>query len=278
MHPLTPWPQGWGVANFVNRILDIDRAATLRVKLDCLSVERESEPSVVIPGVEIAVVMLSSRDIVLTSAVLALLAASDAIVVSLDGKFLPVGMTLPLAAHSRHTERLRHQIAQTEEARVRFWRRVVDMKVEAQAAHLDALGRHHSLRELDLAVPEQGEAQAARIYWRTLFGPDFSRRDADDETNALLNYGYAVVRALTARAICKVGLHPALGIHHRNQYNHFVLADDLMEPFRPVIDRTALALGPELTKEAKRSLLAAAMEARTSIESLVQSYYESLVT
>ena len=277
MHPLATLAARLGLPNFVNRILDIDSAATLRVRLDCLVVDRDGE-SVVIPAVEIAVVILSSREIMLSSSVLALLAASDAAVVSLNTRYLPVGLMLPLAAHSRHTERLRLQVAQSDAARATFWRRIVELKIAAQAQHLDDTGRPHTLRALDLSVPEQAEAQAARMYWRILFGPEFTRRDDDDDANALLNYGYAVVRALTARAICKVGLHPAIGVHHRNQYNPFVLADDLMEPFRPVIDRAALSLGSELTKEAKRELLAAAMNVRTEIEALVHSYYESLAS
>ncbi len=261
----------------MQRILDIDSAASLRVRHDCLVVERKDEKPVVIPGVEIAVLVLSSRDISLTSSVLSLLAASDAAVVSLDGKYMPVGMALPIAANSRHTERLRLQVVQTDMQRERFWRRIVEMKIEAQAKHLDDLDRKHELRQLDQTIPEQAEAQAARMYWRLLFGPEFTRRDSDDESNALLNYGYAILRALTARSLCKVGLHPALGIHHRNQYNAFVLADDIMEPFRPVVDRAVLIAGStELTKEIKRELLVAVTDAKANVESLVQAYYESL--
>jgi CRISPR-associated protein Cas1 len=260
----------------MDRILDIDSAAFLRVRLDCLVVERDGVPPVVVPGSEIAVLVLSSRDITLTSSVLALLAGSDVAVMSLNSKYMPVGMMLPIAANSRHTERLRFQIAQTDVMRTTFWRTVVEMKIEAQAKHLDDQDRKHSLRELDLAVPEYAEAHAARLYWQALFGPEFSRRDDDDEVNSLLNYGYAIVRSLTARAICKAGLHPAIGVHHKNQYNPFVLADDLMEPFRPVIDRVAITLGSELTKEAKRELLAAAMGVKVDVEALVQSYLEVL--
>ena len=128
-----------------------------------------------------------------------------------------------------------------------------------------------------MVVPSEAEAQAARLYWRVLFGPEFTRRDDEDESNALLNYGYAIVRAITARAICGAGLHPALGIHHKNQYNAFVLADDLMEPFRPVVDRAVLALkDSEFTKENKRQVLAGAMVAQTEIDAFVQSYVKSL--
>ena len=261
----------------MQRIIDIDRKARLSTKLDCLVIRRDEEKDVIVPGVEIAVLILANREIVITSTVLSLLASSGAAIVSLDDKHMPCGMSLPIAGHSRHTERLRLQVAASEEKRAQMWRRVVEQKIEAQAKHLDDLGRKHTLRELSLTVPEEAEAQAARLYWRILFGPEFTRRDEDDEANALLNYGYAIVRAMTARSICGGGLHPALGIHHKNQYNAFVLADDLMEPFRSVVDRVVLALDSvEVTKENKREVLTAAMSAQAEIELLVRGYYESL--
>lgn len=263
----------------MQRIIDIDRQARLSTKLDCLVVRREEEKEVVVvvPAVEISVLILANREIVLTSAVLSLLAKSGAAVVSLDDRHMPCAMSLPLAGHSRHTERLRLQIAASEESRTAMWRMVVEQKIEAQAKHIDDLGRKHTLREISMVVPSEAEAQAARLYWRVLFGPEFTRRDDEDESNALLNYGYAIVRAITARAICGAGLHPALGIHHKNQYNAFVLADDLMEPFRPVVDRAVLALkDSEFTKENKRQVLAGAMVAQTEIDAFVQSYVKSL--
>ena len=276
--PDAPAPQRPG-RFFVERLIDIDRQARLATKLDCLVVRRDGEPDVVVPGVEIAVLILANQEVVLTSAVLSLLARSGAAVVSLDAKHLPCGMSLPIAGHSRHTERLRLQVSASEEIRAKMWRRVVEQKIEAQAKHLDDLDRKHTLRELSLAAPEEAEAQAARMYWRILFGPEFTRRDENDEANALLNYGYAIVRAITARAICAAGLHPALGIHHKNQYNAFVLADDLMEPFRPVIDRAVLTLdSPNVTKENKRELLVAATGVGSEIGALVRSYYDLLRT
>jgi CRISPR-associated protein Cas1 len=258
----------------LQRIIDIDHQARLSTKLDCLVVRRNEEVDVVIPGVEISVLVLANQEVVLTSAVLSLLARSGAAVVSLDAKHLPCGMLLPIAGHSRHTERLRLQVAVSEETRTKMWRRVIEQKIEAQAKHLDDLGRKHTLRQLPL---EEAEAQAARLYWRILFGPEFTRRDDEEKANALLNYGYAIVRAMTARSICAAGLHPALGIHHRNQYNAFVLADDLMEPFRPVIDRAVMTLdSAEITKENKREMLIAAMSVQAEVETLVRSYYESL--
>jgi CRISPR-associated protein Cas1 len=112
--------------------------------------------------------------------------------------------------------------------------------------------------------PQNLEARAARIYWKNLFGEDDFRRDPEGEgLNPVLNYGYAVLRAICARALCAAGLHPSLGIHHHNRYDAFCLADDLMEPFRPAVDRVAASLRdtrgaePELDRETKRAVLEA---------------------
>jgi len=255
----------------MDRIVDLDSPASLRVRYDCLIVERAGQDAVSIPGADLVVLVLGHRDIALTSSVLALLAKCDAAVLSLDERFLPVGLTLPIAAHSRHTQILRSQIALSTEKKEAFWTSLVAAKIEGQAQHLDDLGKKHGLREI------QDEAQAAKAYFRILFGPEFSRRDEDDESNAALNYGYAVLRALVARTVCKAGLHPALGIHHENKYNPFVLADDLIEPFRPRIDAIVLQLGEtNLTKDTKRTLLCTALEAKEDVEKLVRRYVELL--
>ena len=112
---------------------------------------------------------------------------------------------------------------------------------------------------------ENIEGQAARLYWKHLYGESFKRnRDADD-ANLLLNYGDSILRAMTARACCAVGLHPTIGINHHNRYNAFCLADDIMEPFRPVVDRIVYNINPKnddvsLDKETRKKLLAIPLE------------------
>ena len=124
----------------------------------------------------------------------------------------------------------------------RLWRQIVRAKIKAQAALLVELrGTDFGLGALVLRVrsgdPSNVEARAARRYWPHVFADlDFRRHRENEDQNILLNYGYAVLRAIIARAICAAGLHPSLGIHHHNRYNAFCLADDLMEPFRPAVD------------------------------------------
>jgi len=144
-------------------------------------------------------------------------------------------------------------------------------------------GQDHGLRALAAEVrsgdPENVEARGARLYWPALFGEAFRRdRDAAD-LNRHLNYGYAVLRAITARAVCAAGLHPSLGIHHHNRYDAFCLADDVMEPFRPLVDRLVVNLhdrnGPDLPldRDTKRALLASLLE-RYEFEDETRSLFD----
>ena len=152
--------------------------------------------------------------------------------------------------------------------RWRTWRQIVRAKLAAQARLLqERTNQNWGLPLLAEKVrsgdPQNLEAHAARIYWKALFGEDFRRDREAEDLNRHLNYGYAVLRAIVARAVCAVGLHPSLGLHHHNRYDSFCLADDLMEPFRPLVDRAAAVLRDRQAKdapfdrEAKRELLAA---------------------
>lgn len=143
------------------------------------------------------------------------------------------------------------------------WKQIVITKIRMQAAALAAMGQPSAPLERIARAVQSGdtgnaEAQAARLYWPMMMGKAF-RRDADlPDINALLNYGYTVLRAATARAVVAAGLHPTIGLFHSNRANAFALADDLMEPFRALVDLTARAIaessGPEVTPPAKRRL------------------------
>jgi len=232
----------------------------VRVAQGCLLISHgtEEDPDEVrIPAHEVAVLVLGNR-LALTGAVLGLLASSGAAVVVLDERYTPVGLMLPVAANTLHTERLRLQIEKLPGLAPGLWQEIIQAKILAQAklvptASLEGL--------VELVLPGDSgniEAQAARRYWPALFGQGF-KRHGEDVTNSKLNYGYAVLRGLVARCVCAAGLHPALGIHHRNYRNAFVLADDLMEPMRPMVD-AVVARKPEglLDVHAKRGLLGVA--------------------
>jgi CRISPR-associated protein Cas1 len=152
-------------------------------------------------------------------------------------------MLLPLQTHSIQTERIIAQASSSLPTRKRLWQQIVRAKIQAQADVLTEfrntdLGLLALISNVRSGDPANVEAQAARRYWTSLFSCNTFRRDRDaQDQNRLLNYGYAVLRAIIARAICAAGLHPSLGLHHHNKYNAFCLADDLMEPYRPVVDR-----------------------------------------
>ncbi|MGD9128327.1 MAG: type II CRISPR-associated endonuclease Cas1 [Planctomycetia bacterium] len=226
-----------------NHILDFSACpARLRVKHHQLLVQRENHQDVTIPLSEVAVVVVSHPQVTYTQAVLVGIAESSGVFVACDQKNLPVGLFLPLTGHSTQTERFVAQATASVPTRKRLWQQIVKSKIAAQAAVLNQLSDNdHGLAAMIPSVksgdPTNIEAQAARRYWPYLFADaEFRRNPKHEDQNSLLNYGYAVLRAIIARAICASGLHPSLGLHHRNKYNAYCLADDLMEPFRPIVD------------------------------------------
>lgn len=252
-----------------NKIIDIsDSVVSLNVRLANLVIDRGDEGGkTMVPLTEVAALVLSHQHVNVTNAALAGIAANGGIVVVTDSKFQPAGMLLPLDTHYAQGERFRMQAAVAQPVQKRLWQQTVRSKITAQAAVLKRLTNHDSglsylAKEVTSGDTANHEAQAAQRYWPVVFNnPHFHRnRDADDQ-NRLLNYGYAVLRALTARAICGAGLHPALGMHHHNKYDPFALASDLMEPFRPIVDETVAKIvfehgeGVVLEKDVKRAII-----------------------
>jgi CRISPR-associated protein Cas1 len=225
-----------------DRVLDFTQSpAYLSVRNEQLVIQAKDTPTLTVPIAEIAVVLLSGPAVTLTQPVLAALLAANACVVVAGDNHLPAGMLLPISSHTLSTQRLREQIGMSQPRRKRLWQSIVIAKIQAQAAVLqehgaDAAAVGRLARRVRSGDPDNVEATAAQRYWPLLFGPDFRRRTDAADSNRLLNYGYAVVRAAVARSICAAGLHPSLGLHHRSRSNPFCLADDLMEPYRPLID------------------------------------------
>jgi len=224
-----------------------------------------------IPLADIAVLIAAHPQISFSHAVLAGLAEAGGMFIACNPKRMPCAMLLPLDTHSTQTERFQAQASLPVPNRKRLWQQIVRAKIQAQARLLkECTEQDWGLEMLAASVrsgdPQNVEARAARIYWKNLFGEDNFRRNPEGEgLNPLLNYGYAILRAITARALCAAGLHPSLGIHHHNRYDTFCLADDLMEPFRPIVDRAVAARSecsegdPELDRETKRVILQALM-------------------
>ncbi len=159
----------------------------------------------------------------------------------------PVSVVWPLEGHHAQGARLRAQIDASKPLQKQLWQKVVAAKIRMQGHVLAANGQEAGAfemlaRKVRSGDPGNVEAQAARRYWKALFGADFYRDQNAEGANALLNYGYTVLRAIVSRAICASGLHPTIGIFHANRANAFALADDLMEPYRPLVDQMVLNL------------------------------------
>ncbi|WP_082093468.1 type II CRISPR-associated endonuclease Cas1 [Demequina sediminicola] len=199
---------------------------------------------------DIQSVVLNPHGATISAGAIAALAERGVPVVVVGRNFAPIATVLPMFGHHEISRRIEIQSAISQPARKQAWRQIVRAKIGMQALALEAYGIDSApVRNLVARVrsgdPENLEAQAARLYWRRLFGPDF-RRDHDlPGVNALLNYGYAIIRSATARSIVAVGLHPSLGVHHRNTGNPMCLVDDLMEPFRPLVDVRVRAIVEE---------------------------------
>lgn len=227
----------------IDRIVEIASPAELSVKLDQLVIATEAAPSVSTPLAELGVLLIAHPQVTLTQAVLSRIAVNGGTVVTCDDKYLPASMLLPVQAHYIQSERFTKQIEMTLPLRKRLWKTIVQAKLRAQGFLLTELqGNDGGLIPMAARVQsgDKGnlESVAARRYWPLIFGdPKFRRGGVGPDQNRHLDYGYAVLRALTARALCAAGLHPSIGIRHQNRYDAFRLADDLMEPFRPVVDR-----------------------------------------
>lgn len=217
-----------------------------------------------VPLDDIAAVIANAHGLSYTNNLLVALAERGAPFVLCAANHNAVGMLLPIDGNFEQSRRIEAQIAASQPTHKRLWAAVVRSKLEQQAAALEAAGAPTApltalVRKVKSGDPENMEAQGARRYWGLLFGEDFRRNQNGDGLNALLNYGYTVLRSATARAVIAAGLHPGIGLHHSNDNNAMRLVDDLMEPFRPVIDLKVWQLWrngeQHVTPETKRALV-----------------------
>lgn len=223
-----------------------------------------------VPIEDLGLLMVENRQVTMTAGLMASLSEADCAVAVCDDHMMPTGLMLPLCANTTLTERMRKQMEATLPLKKQMWQQTVRAKIANQGAVLNdaTADDHRCMAEWAAAVrsgdTDNMEGRAAAYYWKSLFAKriDGFRRDPDGEwPNPLLNYGYAIVRAVVARALVGSGLSPTLGIFHRNKYNAYCLADDIMEPYRPVVDALVVKLMARedckggLTKEAKRELL-----------------------
>ena len=238
-------------------------------RADNLTEEFKKSTEVKRPIEDIGVVVLSHKQITITSGALEALLENNCAVITCDSKSMPVGLLLPLVGNTTQSERFRDQLEASLPLRKQLWQQTMQYKIRNQAAVLS----HCTNAEIKCMQtwgndvrsgdPENLEARAAAYYWKNLFGhiPDFIRDRDGVAPNNLLNYGYAILRAVVARSLVASGLLPTFGIHHHNRYNAYCLADDIMEPYRPYVDRLVYNITEqygedvELSKDIKAELL-----------------------
>ncbi len=216
------------------------------------------------PIEDIGCIILENQMISITLPLLNELAKNNVAVVLCDGSFMPTSMLMSLDSNAIQGETFKLQQAATEPCRKQAWKQLIEQKIRNQAALLNKFGKDgNTLRPLYMNVKsgdnDNREGVAAHIYWQRLMGGDFRREREGCVPNQMLNYGYSILRAAVARALLGSGLLPSFGIFHRNRYNAFPLADDVMEPYRPFVDEIVYGIyeagGTELSKEVKAELL-----------------------
>lgn len=235
----------------IKRTLYFGNPAYLSLKLEQLVVrmpdsQDNMETVRTIPIEDIGILILDHKQITITQGLIEKLLDCNCALITCSSNHLPVGLMLPLYGNTIQNERFRYQLDASLPLRKQLWQQTIQAKIANQAAVLKyATGSIHNNMQVWATDVRSGdstnmEARAAAYYWKTLFQDidGFVRGRDEDEPNNLLNYGYAIVRAVIARALVSSGLLPTLGIHHHNRYNAYCLADDIMEPYRPYVDRT----------------------------------------
>lgn len=228
----------------------------------------KDEAQVTIPVEDIGVVVLDHKQITITQGLMAALLDNNCAVVTCDERHMPVGLHLPLMGNSIQNERFRAQLDASLPLQKQLWQQTVQQKILNQAALLQSIGVEQRnmqawAKDVKSGDADNLEGRAAAYYWKNIFPslPDFVRGKEEEPPNNLLNYGYAIVRAVVARSLVSAGLLPTLGIHHHNRYNAYCLADDIMEPYRPYVDKAVIDIMQsgadykELSTDIKRSLL-----------------------
>ncbi|WP_435133921.1 type II CRISPR-associated endonuclease Cas1 [Formosa sp. A9] len=254
----------------IKRTLFFGNPAYLSTKHEQLVVNfpEEDKKEATIPIEDLGYVVLEDPQITITNGLLMKLVQNKTAVITCDKQHLPCSFLQPLVGHSEQTERMRYQLNASVPLKKQLWQQTVSAKVDNQANHLlqqgkQALKLKRWGREVKSGDPGNIEAIAAAYYFQSLFDEveGFSRNQKGVPPNNLLNYGYAILRAVAARALVSSGLLPSVGIFHSNKYNAFCLADDVMEPYRPFVDAVVYDIVEtgcnidELTRSIKAELL-----------------------
>jgi len=253
----------------IKRTLHFGNPAYLSTKNEQLVIQYpdDPKPSATVPIEDIGIVVLEHPQLTITNALLDKLNLAGVAVLHCNAQHLPVGLLMPLNGHTEQNERIRKQLDASLPLKKNLWQQTIKQKILNQAAllqqkNVSIKNMLHWAKEVSSGDAMNHEARAAAYYWQNLFYPrTFFRQQQGDSPNNMLNYGYAILRAITARALVSSGMLPVIGIHHANKYNAYCLADDIMEPYRPMVDALVCELTElhgfekELTTTLKKELL-----------------------
>ena len=274
------------------RNIFIANTSKLSTKNEQLIVDNGEEFS--FPIEDVRCVLIEDYRSTVSTALMSKFAKAGVTLLVCDEKHIPVAALNPINCYSRRLRQIESQIAATVPFKKRIWQKIASQKIINQARCLEICGKENPELLLNLSQTVKSgdsanvEGRAAAIYFKSLFGKDF-KRGSEDNINAALDYGYAIIRAIISRTVCLYGFEPSLGIHHCSDLNNFNLADDMIEPFRPVIDMTVFNMFKyfdEFNTAAKSTLLKAVNSYMlikgkkhsvvNSMEILIQSYSDSL--
>lgn len=252
----------------ITRSIYIGNPAYLKLKDEQMYIMEPSsnEMKGKVPVEDLGLLMLDHFQITISHQLIQKMMGNNVVVVSCDSHHLPHGIMLPLHGHTEHSDRVKDQLEASEPLKKQLWKQTIECKIENQKEVLRRLGNYYepmidyqnNVKSGDIT---NMEGIAAQHYWKYLISLDFLRQRFGDSPNQFFNFGYAVLRSIVARSIVETGLLPVLGIFHKNKYNPYCLADDLMEPYRPFVDLLVmdwLTKNPnieELTKEFKSHIL-----------------------
>ena len=241
----------------LNRVLEIaEENRYISLKRGFIVIQQGEHELGSIPLDDIAVLLLTAQGVTITKNILNALSEKGCITIFCGANYIPQSMVLPIASHTYFTKIIKTQINASEPFKKRIWQQIIIQKIKNQSSSLKNCNKQDNIELLDKISrmvksgdPDNREAYGAKIYWKSLFGETFTRDKNGDGINSFLNYGYAIMRAGMARAICSHGLIPSLGIHHDNNLNQFCLADDLFEIYRPIVDTFVYKLTEKGEKE-----------------------------
>lgn len=232
----------------IKRTVAITSPAYLSLRLQQLVIEIYSPPGKppvqkTVPIEDLGILVLETHQCTITLGLISYLLSQQVAIISCDDRHMPQGLLLPLEGHTLQSARFRTQLMASEPLKKNIWAQTIKQKIKNQGMVFKAIGLsnqpfEHWAKDVRSGDPTNLEARAAAFYWNRIFGEEsnFKRGRYEEGANIYLNYGYAILRAAVARGLIISGLFPTFGVHHKNQYNAYCLADDMMEPYRPVVD------------------------------------------